>query len=214
MPFYFSVFIEVFILVVALSVDAFLASFAYGVDKIRIPFSSILVISSMSSGILGLFLFAGQLAKLWIPPRLAAEISFVLLFMVGFLKLFDGLMKMIIRQYSLLEKKLNFHIFDFKFILTVYADPNKADTDKGGILSAKEAISLGIALSIDSAAAGLGAGVASMPIFLSIVLALGTSIGAVFLGALAGGVVAKRFSLDFSWVSGVLLILLAFSKLF
>ncbi len=49
-----------------------------------------------------------------------------------------------------MEKHLDFHMFDFRFLLTVYADPNKADKDKGGILSAKEACSLGIALSIDS----------------------------------------------------------------
>ena len=112
-----------------------------------------------------------------------------------------------------MEKHLDFHMFDFRFLLTVYADPNKADKDKGGILSAKEACSLGIALSIDSMAAGIGAGIAAAPILFPVILAFIMGASAIGLGVFLGNRVAARYSLDFSWIGGFLLILLSVLKM-
>lgn len=52
--------LELLILVVALSVDAFAASFVYGADRVKIPVSSVLVIAGISSGILFLSLGLGE----------------------------------------------------------------------------------------------------------------------------------------------------------
>ena len=46
------VLIESILMVSALSVDTFVASFAYGTGKIRIPFSSVLLISFVCSAVL------------------------------------------------------------------------------------------------------------------------------------------------------------------
>ena len=187
MPFFFSYFIEAMVFVIALSIDAFLASFAYGVDRIRIPISSLFIISSMSGAVLGISMLAGSVAGKNLP---------------------DG-----IRKYNNIEKNINFHFSSFKFLLTIYADPDKADVDRGGVLSAKEAISLGIALSIDSAAAGIGAGAMATPVLSSIVLTWITNIIAILSGSYLGYKIAQKISLDFSWISGILLIILGLSKL-
>ena len=49
-------------------------------------------------------------------------------------------------------------IFDLNFVLTVYADAEKADADQSKTLSAGEALTLALALSVDGFAAGFGWG--------------------------------------------------------
>ncbi len=210
MPLVFGDILNILLLVIALSIDAFVAGFAYGVDKIRIPFLSMSVIGSFSAISLWISLLAGRGLLVGLSPGFARFISITLLFVVGLAKLFDGTIKCIIRRKEPMEKHLDFHMFDFRFLLTVYADPNKADKDKGGILSAKEACSLGIALSIDSMA---GAGIAAAPILFPVILAFIMGASAIGLGVFLGNRVAARYSLDFSWIGGFLLILLSVLKM-
>ena len=213
MPLVFGDILNILLLVIALSIDAFVAGFAYGVDKIRIPLMSMSVIGSFSAISLWISLLAGRGLLVGLSPGFARFISITLLFVVGLAKLFDGTIKCIIRRKEPMEKHLDFHMFDFRFLLTVYADPNKADKDKGGILSAKEACSLGIALSIDSMAAGIGAGIAAAPILFPVILAFIMGASAIGLGVFLGNRVAARYSLDFSWIGGFLLILLSVLKM-
>ena len=213
MPLVFGDILNILLLVIALSIDAFVAGFAYGVDKIRIPFLSMSVIGSFSAISLWISLLAGRGLLVGLSPGFARFISITLLFVVGLAKLFDGTIKCIIRRKEPMEKHLDFHMFDFRFLLTVYADPNKADKDKGGILSAKEACSLGIALSIDIMAAGIGAGIAAAPILFPVILAFIMGASAIGLGVFLGNRVAARYSLDFSWIGGFLLILLSVLKM-
>ena len=51
------------LLLVALSVDAFAASFAYGADKVQIPPLSAVIVASLSDFILIVSLFIGNLFK-------------------------------------------------------------------------------------------------------------------------------------------------------
>lgn len=104
-------------------------------------------------------------------------------------------------------------MFDLRFLLTIYADPNKADADQGGLLSAKEACSLGIALSIDSMAAGIGAGIAAVPIAVPVFLSFFMGAAAIGTGMVLGNRVAEKYSLDISWIGGLLLILLSVLKM-
>lgn len=213
MPFLFRDMINILLLVTALSIDAFVAGFAYGVDRIRIPLLSKVIIGGLSAGSLLISLLAGRGILAGIPQSFARWISIALLFAVGFVKLFDGTIKCIIRRKKPMEKHLDFHMFDLCFLLTVYADPNKADADRGGILSAKEACSLGIALSIDSMAAGIGAGIAATPVAFPVLFAFLLGVTAIGTGVFLGNRVAARYSLDFSWVGGLLLILLSVLKM-
>ena len=59
--------IDAILLVSALSMDAFVASFAYGTSKIKIPFKSAIIINVVCSVILGIALFAGNIISNFIP---------------------------------------------------------------------------------------------------------------------------------------------------
>lgn len=205
---------QLFLLITALSLDAFAASFVYGTDNVKIPAVSVAVISGLSTGILLFFLLLGKWFGALIPPDVTTVLSFLLLFLLGLVKLFDSTLKSLIRRSKSSSKKLCFSISDVNFILTVYADPATANREDIAILSPFEALSLGIALSLDSAAAGFGAGMMVLHLPATILLSLILNTAAVLLGSSFGRVIVKRSNLELSWLSGLLLILLACSKLF
>lgn len=205
--------IEALLLVTALSIDAFISSFAYGASKIRIPFKSIMIINIIGSVILALSLFFGSLLLPLIPSEYAQIIAFSILFILGITKIFDSTVKTLIRKHSNIDKKVTFSIFDLQFILNVYANPEKADIDSSRIVSPKEAIYLAVALALDSFAVGFGAGLSDINNFQIVAFSLVTDLVAILIGCYIGNKVAQKLSLNMSWLSGVILIALAFSNI-
>lgn len=176
---------EIFLLITALSIDAFAAGFAYGVSRTHIPFSSLCILSSISSMILAFSLLAGNLLTGFLSPRQTCHISFAILLLLGITKLFD---------HSCCEQA------------------DKADKDRNKLLSPTEAISLSLALSIDSAAAGIGAGLCPDHIPAAVGASFFMGILAVWGGSSLGKIISCHVQKNLCWVSGVLLIFLAFLK--
>lgn len=197
----------------ALSMDAFVASFAYGSNKIKIPILSVQVINIICSSILGISLLSGTLLRQYIPQTLTPAICFAFLFILGLMKLLDSVTKSIIRKNTDFKKKIRFSMFNLKFILSLYADPEKADVDASSVISPAEAASLAVALSIDGLAVGFGAAlgnVSGIAVFLCS-LVIGTL--AIITGCFLGNKIAGKIPFNLSWLSGALLIVLAFLKL-
>lgn len=203
--------VETLLLVTALSVDSFVASFAYGANKIKIPFISVSIISIICSVILVISVFLGSIVKPLIPEP--QTICFVILFILGIIKLFDSSIKTFIRKHNDLNKQLKFSLFNLSFILNIYADPQNADCDLSRELSPIEAAPLAIALSIDGLAVGIGAGLVTVSIIQIVIFSLITNVITILLGSYVGYKIAERTSLNLSWLSGLLLIILAVMKL-
>lgn len=204
--------LEAVILASTLSVDAFIASFAYGSNKIKILFPTVLIISFVSSGILGIFLFLGGIVRPFLSPELCSILCFVVLFLIGMTKILDNLMKSIIRRLGSLSKNIHFSLFHLRFILNVYADPEIADVDCSKSISPMEACSLAIALSLDGMAAGFGAGLGEVDGIVVFLASFCTNALAVVLGEAIGNRVSSRLRVNVSWLSGVVLIVLAVVK--
>lgn len=184
----------------ALSVDSFIAAFSYGTSKIKIPLSSVGIISVTGSLITGLSMLAGSFVKDFIPPGFTTLLSFGILFLLGVLKLFES------------------------------SEPANADKDNSHSISAKEALSLSAALSLDGCAAGFGASLSAGTPASPGAAATGTvsslvPVAAVFLfslifGALTvlagshiGNKAAGRLPIKPGIIGGLLLILLAVARL-
>ncbi len=182
----YSYLFEILILVTALSVDAFAAGFVYGVSKIKVPFLSVTIVTGISGLILAASLLAGNLVSSLLPGNVTGYFSFLLLFVLGLTKLFDR---------------------------SRHDEAETADKNKDAVLSPTEALTLGAALSIDSLAAGIGAGIPVSCIFAAFVSSLFVGALAILLGSFLGGLISSRCRSNLCWVSGVLLILLAFMKL-
>ncbi len=198
----------------ALSIDAFAASFAYGTNRIRIPFRSIQTINLICSSITGLSLLAGTFLQQYIPEWLTTGISFSILFILGLVKLLDSITKSIIRKYSHLSKKIQFSLLNFRFILKLYADPEKADIDRSQTLTPSEAASLAVALSLDGIAVGFGAALAGISVGAIFISSLLTDMFALISGVYLGNRLTRKIPFNLSWLSGIILIGLAVTKLF
>ena len=205
--------IESLLLVLSISIDSFLASISYGSSKIKIPFTSNLIILSVSSFIFSISLLFGGFIKEYLPLSFGKYLSFIMLVLIGIYRLFDSILKNYIRNKSTHNQPLTFKIFDFKFVLEVYADEIKADFDKSKVLTSKEAFYLAIVLSADSLAVGFGSALNYVNYFEVIILSLLIGVFIIPLGCYIGEKIIENIKFDISWISGVILIVLAFIKL-
>ncbi len=205
--------LEALLLVVALSADTFAASFAYGTNKIKVPMSSTLIINGICTLLLTLSLVLGNLLRPILSPDVTRIVSITVLFILGISKLFDSTIKAYIRKHSKFEHELHFSILYLRFILNVYADPKIADVNESNSLSPMEALSLAIALSFDGFAVGLGAALVDINVWYVMLFSFFLGVLAILLGCFIGNLISKKISMNISWLSGVLLLILAFLKI-
>lgn len=209
----FQIILEAAAIAAALSVDAFVAGFAYGARQIRMSRRSILLINLICSAIVGLSLGLGSLAAGFLPESLQHGLCFGLLFVLGLVKLLDGIVRTAIRRYGNLDGRLNFSLFSLRFVLHVYADPAAVDLDHSKSISPAEAASLALALSLDGAAAGFGAALGQASIPAVVTASLAANQLTLQLGSWLGERLSRRLNMSLSWLGGVILLLLALSKL-
>ena len=202
------------LLVTALCLDAFTASLAFGISKTQLKWPAVAVISFISTSVLAVSTGLSTLVRGFISPELSSGVSFALLLIIGLVKSFEFLLKRWISKNDDRQNQLKMKLFDLNVVLTVYADTDKADLDHSKTISMKEAVYLALALSLDGFAAGFGWGL--MPInYLSLAaLSLVSNILALSLGYVLGKWLIHNTKLDLSWLGGLLLIALAFTKLF
>lgn len=200
------------ILCAALSADAFAASISYGADHIRIPPLSAMMISMVCSALLSVSVALGGIIAPVIDARLCSALGFVILLFLGVAKLFDGAIKGRIKRCGS-QGKVQFKLFSARCILHVYADPSRADLDRSHILSAKEAALLSLAMSLDGIAIGFGAGLLAAPCAEIFVCSLLITFISVTAGAFLGNRLSRIVNRDFSCLSGLVLIFLAFLKI-
>lgn len=208
----FSIF-QAFFLVLALSLDTFTAGVALGTQKIMVPFRSVLAISLTCSASLWLTISLGGWIGNWISPRTGAVIGCVILVMMGSVRLFDGVIKELLRRCCENKEGMVFYRKNLKIFLQVCVDSAQADFNRSQSLSVPEAISLAAALSVDGLAAGVGAGILDVSHWLIFLIAMLINLFAVHLGCRTGIRFSRKHEQDISWVAGALLIVLGLIKL-
>ncbi|WP_195970753.1 sporulation membrane protein YtaF [Clostridium thermobutyricum] len=204
---------SIFILVISLILDSFVTSIAYGSDNIKIPNSSIILINFISALMLTLAILFGMSLMNFIPTGLPNKISFIIFFSLGLYKLFEVLIKKYFKKFSLHKKPLTFKAFDMKFALNVYIDEKSADFDKSKAISLKESVYLSLALSLDSLAVGIGISFMQINYVLLIVLCFILGVLSFKFGILLGKKLVSKREINLSWLSGLILLLISFTKL-
>jgi len=196
--------LEAFLLTLAVSIDVFASGFAYGANKIKIPFWSVIIINLIGTSFIALSLFFGSAIGRFIPPVATMIICVTVLILLGLFKIFGGIIR------KQLAKRKN-------TLLKVCAAPEDADLDKSKVLSAKEAVLLAVALSLDGLAVGVGAGIANQNIiyyFIIIGFSLAMHLVLLPLGVLLGNRIVRKIKANLSWVGGLVLIAIAIMKIF
>ena len=150
--------LEAAVLALALSLDTFAAGISLGARRIRIPAASLLALSLTCSLSLLISILLGGLLGDWISPRAANLISCALLCGIGGVRLFDSLVKGLLRRCCESGTQLHPALSKSKIFLQVCIDSTQADFNRSNSLSCLEAVSLAHRAEPDGLVAGFGSG--------------------------------------------------------
>lgn len=198
------------LLVLAVSIDAFLAAFSLGAEKIHIPPLSAAVISLICTAVLSCSVLVSSVIGSALPEKYCLAIGGAILIIMGTVSLFQNMLKSALRKRQG-EGGVSFKFFSFDFVIRVYLDETQADSDRSKRLSAREAVTLALVLSPDSLASGLGAGLGGAGIIRIAAVSAVFGLAAVWLGSALGRKISHRKPV-LSWLSGVMLIALGIFK--
>ncbi|MDD6236200.1 MAG: manganese efflux pump [Clostridiales bacterium] len=203
---------ENWLLVTVLSFDTLFACMTYGMKRIKIPFFSAAAIAVVGAGCLMISIltrsFTDYLLTDSTAENLIKYIGFAVLIIMGTVNLFQSLLKRLVHQ----EKTIRFNVSELNFVLKICMDETKADVDCSKRLSVWEACLLAATLSVDSLLSGF-----SIQGNMADCVGLGIySLVMGFLAVYSGIFLGKRISrcgYHLSWLSGIILILIAFFKM-
>ncbi|WP_349408113.1 sporulation membrane protein YtaF [Pseudalkalibacillus sp. SCS-8] len=205
-------------LTIAVSMDSFGVGVTYGVRRMKITFFSILLIAICSAMMLLAAMNLGSIISTFLSPSIAEKIGGVLLISLGFYVLWQFFKKNDERPDKKTESDStyiwNMEIRSLGIVIQILRTPDAADIDRSGTIAGLEALLLGLALSLDSFAAGLGASLLGFP-HLQTALFVST-MSAFFLvsGMKVGKVLSNLPTMRlFSFLPGIMLIVLGFFKL-
>jgi len=206
-------FLGAFMAAFAVSIDAFVGSLAYGMDKINIRLLSSIIINLICTSCLFFSFLLGSALKHYISVNMTIIVSFIILFIIGLIKLLDWYIKKLIRKWIEKDKEISFSLLSFKFILSLYANPEKADVNNSRDICIKEAIPLGIAVGIDGMAVGFAASLSDINAYALLFFSILLHAIAIHLGFFLGKKAAYKTNWDINWLGGTILIILALTRL-
>lgn len=203
--------LDISLLVLATCCDSFFMSVAYGIEGIKIPWKSMIVIAFCGTFFLGISMSLAQVVTWMISPSLGKWLSFTILFLLGFSSVFQHQLKHYVKSHKQPTVTIKFQ--GISFVIDIFLDEREADVDHSKELSMREAMYLGIALSLDSLASGLafGMGCSNLTLVLGCSFLLGISM--ILCGELLGAKLLCHVHQDVTWISGCFLLLLAFLRL-
>ena len=204
---------EIFLLVLALCVDGFVASIAYGSNQIHIAFKRIALINGICSLCLCGALAFGGILNTWIPEHLAKTVCTVSLLLLGIIKLLDYSIKQYINGHCGVHRDIRFSFSSLSFIIQIYGNPVCADQDQSKELSAKEAVFFALAMSMDSLVAVTLAAFMRIGIGRTAAAAFTVGVLSMYGGQLLGRKLASWGKRDLSWMSGLFFLVLAVTKM-
>ncbi|WP_032122373.1 sporulation membrane protein YtaF [Clostridium amazonitimonense] len=205
--------VEALLLAASCSLDAFVASIAYGTNKVKIPFISIQIINLVCSSILAISLFFGSIVKKFLPGNISTIISFIALMLLGGRYIIQSIIKSYVEKNKNSDKSIKFKLYDLRFVLNIYVSESEEDSSSLKSVKSKEAFYLAVALSLDSLAVGFASALGSINYKQVVLFSLITDAVAVWAGLFLGRKFVEKTKLNLSWLSGLILIGLAFMKL-
>ena len=152
-------------LVIAVSLDGFTVGLAYGMQQIKIPRSSLIIIMLLSGSIVLASMVLGSLISPVISVNHAEQLGGLILIILGIFALYNIYRS----KYNDRVKQTTSHS-SIPNMQTILIKPEKVDLDRSGVISLKESFLLGIALSLDAFGAGFAAALLNYSPFLTTIL--------------------------------------------
>lgn len=206
-------FFEMLLLSMALSADAFAIGIACELRGIRTSITARLVICFVSAVITAAAVFLGSVISDFLPLWVGNLIGIIMLFALGVYVIYGAFSEKAEKPPKpRRENILTLAVKPLGITISIIRNPAECDIDRSSAVDFAEACYIGIALSADSFAAGLGAGAGGgsevlIPvmcgIFQLIFLCCGAKIGKKFYGI--NNIKQKYFNI----ASGIILIIIA-----
>lgn len=195
------------LLAAAVCMDVFFAAIGCSMSGIWIPKRCAALISAVGTVFLGISLMGGSLLGQLLPEAIYRYGGAFLLLLMGIAALLKEALRAVFRAHRPHIRRRALGL-----VIDICFDETLADTDGSKTLSMTEACSFAAAMSIDSLASGIGAGLhgAGIPFCLALTLVLG------YLFTVFGSKLGKRCCTKsrFTWLGGAMLVLLALCRLF
>ncbi|WP_216828900.1 sporulation membrane protein YtaF [Alkalihalobacterium elongatum] len=211
--------VEIFsllLLALAVSLDSFGVGLTYGLRKMKLPFKSLLFIAFCSAASILIAMTFGNLIVLYLSPQFAEALGGIILILIGAWALYQvfrpakNSMEDEEEKQTVNDKVLiNLEIKMLGLVIRILRKPMEADIDKSGTITGREAILLGVALSLDAFGAGIGAALIGFsPWMMAITVAI-MSASFVTFGMRSGYRFSDTYFMKkFSFIPGLLLIIL------
>lgn len=151
--------LEIILIAAAICIDSFALGITYGIRKIKVPKVAILMITLVTTGVLGVSVLSGHIISQLISKFAASLISSIVLIGLGLFFMLEGYIKHLVAARSAKEsegKLINFRVPKLGIIIDIALDVTKADLDVSGDINIKEALYIGSILSVDSLGVGFG----------------------------------------------------------
>jgi len=196
------------LIAIAVSLDGFWGGFAFGLRKIKIPFNSLLIISSWSVICTMLAMIVGHYLQSYIPIEMAKYIGGILLLMLALYTLKEGNAHRK-EQKDNIQPKINFHE-----LVKILQNPLLADYDNEGDIKPMEGTMLGLAVAMDASIAAftialIGVNPFTTPFLFGIAHFVLIGVGNI----VARTSIVSSFSEKFSLLPGFILLILAVLRL-
>ena len=193
------------LLAAAVCMDTFFAAMGCSMSGIQIPKRCAAIISVIGSAVLGASLLCGQLLATLLPDAVCRYSGAAVLILIGGMQLTKQALQALFRA-----KKPHIRRKALGLVIDICFDETLADADGSKILSPGESLTFAAALSLDSLASGMGAGIEPCWCLLCLSLTLVLGFALTLLGASIGKCCESR---RFQWIGGVMLIVLAGCRL-
>lgn len=147
--------------------DGFAVGIAYGINRIKIPLVSWIIIAGASVCAVTVSMICGQGLSAVLPESTSSLIGALILCGVGMFFFIKALKDWISKQINAHDELLTVNVKPLGIIIKILKQPSSADLDSSGEISPREAVFLGLALALDSLGAGAGAAMAGFNILVT-----------------------------------------------
>lgn len=205
--------VSLILLALALSLDSLMVGLLYGARQIRLPWGAMAIVSLATALLLLASMTAGRWIAAAMPPALAQRLGAGLLIGVGLWVTYQTLRGKEASPAEPVRRVWRLRLGSVGVVVEILREPGAADLDRSGHINPAEAWLLGIALALDSTAAGLGAAMAGYsPLGLPLVAALASFI-LLWIGGRAARVLPFRLEGPWAALHGVVLCLVGFYRM-
>ncbi len=203
---------------IAICIDSFSVGVAYGINNIKVPFRSVLVLDLISVTLLSCGFLAGNFLSSIFPPITTKVFGALTILFIGIWYFTQGWLNYKYPNDKVPESTsiATISIRSLGIAINIIRSPFDVDLDISGEIDTKEAILLGFALAIDSLAVGVAVAISSIFIivFTLIVVAI-TNLIFLFSGIHMGKkYLSNHLGNKTPFIPGIILIGLGLFKLF